>query len=74
MPSSLSAAVVVGHNQVQLLMRRAGPQGITGRRKWKRIRPDTIATDLVERTFARSGPNQLWVTDITEHPTREGKV
>ena len=19
-------------------------------------------------------PNQLWVTDITEHPTREGKV
>jgi putative transposase len=29
---------------------------------------------LVERSFARSGPNQLWVTDITEHPTREGKV
>jgi len=28
----------------------------------------------VERTFARSGPNQLWVTDITEHPTREGKI
>ena len=24
--------------------------------------------------FARSRPNQLWVTDITEHPTREGKV
>jgi transposase InsO family protein len=22
----------------------------------------------------RSGPNQLWVTDLTEHPTREGKV
>ena len=21
-----------------------------------------------------AGPNQLWVTDITEHPTREGKV
>ena len=21
-----------------------------------------------------TGPNQLWVTDITEHPTREGKV
>src|SRR3546814_20886078 len=36
--------------------------------------PDTIATDLVERSFNHSGPNQLWVTDITEHPTREGKV
>ena len=45
-----------------------------GRKKWRRIKPDTIATDLVERDFNRNGPNQLWVTDITEHPTREGKV
>ncbi|KAA9374843.1 DDE-type integrase/transposase/recombinase [Microbispora cellulosiformans] len=29
---------------------------------------------MVDRLFARSGPDQLWVTDITEHPTREGKV
>jgi len=65
----MGQGVEVGHNQVGLLMRRAGLQGAAGRRKWKRIRPDTIATDLVERSFARSGPNQLWVTDITEHPT-----
>ena len=26
------------------------------------------------RNFARSKPDQLWVTDITEHPTREGRV
>jgi putative transposase len=71
---TLGRGVEVGHNQVELLMRRAGLQGVTGRRKWKRIRPDNIATDLVERSFARGGPNQLWVTDITEHPTREGKV
>ena len=25
-------------------------------------------------TLARFEPDQLWVTDITEHPTREGKV
>jgi len=31
-------------------------------------------TDLVKRQFRRDGPNQLWVTDITEHPTREGKL
>ncbi len=24
--------------------------------------------------FVRERPNRLWVTDITEHPTREGKV
>ncbi|MGY2024810.1 IS3 family transposase, partial [Nocardia gipuzkoensis] len=30
--------------------------------------------DLVNRAFTRSQPNQLWVTDITEHYTREGKV
>ncbi len=71
---TLGRSVSVGHNQVELLMRRAGLQGLTGRRKWKRIRPDNIATDLVERDFARSGPNQLWVADITEHPTREGKI
>ena len=66
---TLGRGVVVGHNQVELLMRRAGLQGLTGRRKWKRIRADDIATDLVERDFTRAGPNQLWVTDITEHPT-----
>ncbi|NYH51382.1 transposase InsO family protein [Nocardiopsis arvandica] len=30
--------------------------------------------DLVECSFAADSPNRLWVTDITEHPTREGKV
>jgi putative transposase len=71
---TLGRGVEVGHNQVELVMRRAGLQGVSGRRKWKRIRQDNIATDLVERSFNRDGPNQLWVTDITEHPSREGKV
>jgi len=66
---TLGRGVHVGHNQGKLLMRRAGLQGVTGRRKWKRIMPNTMANDLVERNFNRSGPNQLWVTDITEHPT-----
>ena len=71
---TLGRGIAVGHNQVELLMRRAGLQGVMGRPKWKRIKPDNIASDRVERDFARTGPNQLWVTDITEHPTREGKV
>lgn len=65
---TLGRGVVVGHGQVEMLMRRAGLQGLTGRRRWKRIRPDDIATDRVERDFTRSGPNQLWVTEITEQP------
>lgn len=32
------------------------------------------ATDLVRRAFTVTAPNRLWMTDITEHPTREGKV
>ncbi|HEU5031546.1 MAG TPA: IS3 family transposase [Spirillospora sp.] len=63
----------VSHGQVELLMRRAGLQGVTGRPKWRRAKPDLIASDLVDRQFTRTGPDQLWVTDITEHPTREGR-
>src|SRR5204862_6321006 len=42
----------------------------------QRKSPVNVATaeDLVCRDFMRDAPNQLWLTDITEHPTREGKV
>ncbi|TQL47407.1 transposase InsO family protein [Homoserinimonas aerilata] len=33
-----------------------------------------VHDDLVRRRFAAAGPNQLWLTDITEHWTAEGKV
>jgi putative transposase len=69
----LGHRIVVGHNAVALLMRRAGLAGATGRPRWRHAKPDQVAADLVDRNFARTGPNQLWVTDITEHPTREGK-
>ncbi|MGB7050875.1 MAG: IS3 family transposase [Acidimicrobiales bacterium] len=32
------------------------------------------ADDLVNRQFDPGGPDQLWVMDVTEHPTPEGKV
>jgi len=34
---------------------------------------DRTVSDLVNRDFTATGPNQLWVTDITEHPTKEGR-
>jgi putative transposase len=70
----LGHGVAVGRSAVEMLMLRAGVAGATGRPKWKRNKPDSIAADHVERQFARPAPNQLWVTDVTEHPTREGKV
>jgi putative transposase len=66
---TLGRGLVIAHGTVELLMARAGLKGVTGRPKWVRARPDAIALDLVDRRFARSAPNQLWVTDITEHPT-----
>jgi putative transposase len=72
---TLGHGVTVGHNTVAMLMHRAGLQGLPGNRRRKR-RPVSVATaaDLVDRDFTRHQPDQLWVTDITEHRTREGKV
>jgi transposase InsO family protein len=71
---ALGRGLVISHGTVEMLMDRANIGSVTGRPRWRRGRPDLIATDLVERQFSRAGPNQLWATDITEHHTREGKV
>jgi transposase InsO family protein len=33
-----------------------------------------VHDDLVRRVFTAPAPNRLWLTDITEHPTGEGKL
>lgn len=33
-----------------------------------------VHDDLVERTFTAEAPNRLWLADITEHKTGEGKL
>ena len=33
-----------------------------------------MQADLVGRRFVADGPDPLWCTDITKHPTAEGKV
>lgn len=33
-----------------------------------------VHDDLVKRVFAADAPNKLWLTDITEHWTGEGKL
>lgn len=63
----------VSKKRVARLMRVAKLIGVTRRKKWKTTRRDEDqrpAPDLVDRQFKASGPNQLWVADITHVPTR----
>jgi putative transposase len=71
---TLGLGITVGHGAVEMLMRRAGIKGLPGNRRPRPRHQTPTASDLVHRDFARPVPDQLWVTDITEHPTREGKV
>ena len=71
---TLGRGVQVGHNAVEMLMRRAGLQGVTGRPRFRKVDSVATAPNRVERSFGRSQANELWVTDITKHRTREGKV
>ena len=66
--------ISVGHNAVEMLMRRAGLKGLPGNHRYRPKHQTPTSSDLVERRFRRHEPDRLWVTDITEHPTREGKV
>jgi len=44
-----------------------------GRRATKTPGP-AVHDDLVQRDFSAPGPDLVWLTDITEHPTSEGKL
>jgi len=50
---------LVGVLQESRLNRKPGPQ---------------VHDDLGERDFTTTAPNELWLTDITEHLTAEGKL
>ena len=64
----------VGKEAIERLMRRARLQGLSGRPRYRRVPNVATAGDRVQRQFQRTERDQLWVTDITEHPTREGKI
>jgi putative transposase len=65
----------VGRKRVARLLGAAGLQGVSRRkfvRTTERAADQRPAPDLVQRTFTASGPNQLWVADITYVPTARG--
>jgi transposase InsO family protein len=70
----LGQGVRCGRKRVARLMRTAALHGIY-RRRGRHARPaPAVHDDLVRRQFVADAPDRLWLTDITEHPTREGKV
>jgi putative transposase len=65
----------VNHKRVGRLMRLGGIRGASRRRKWRTTTRDPgarPAPDLVDRNFAATEPDQLWVADITYIPTGAG--
>ena len=80
------AGITASENRVWRLCGLAGVFASHHRRRGKSGKPgpavhdDLLATvddnGRVSHDFtgAASGPNQVWLTDISEHPTREGKL
>jgi putative transposase len=67
--------VTVSRSTVESIMHELGIRGVPNRRLPRGARLAQVTSlDLVRRRFARDRPNELWLTDITEHPTNEGKV
>jgi putative transposase len=71
----LGLGLACSRKRVARLMRTAGLVGVCHRRKHRRSGPlPAPHADLVQRRFVADAPDRLWATDITEHPTTEGKV
>lgn len=71
----LGLGIRVGRKRVARLLRITGRRGIAHRNKRGRHRPaEAVHEGLVQRKFTAAGPDLLWCTDITEHPTGAGKV
>jgi transposase InsO family protein len=67
--------MIVNKKLILSIMRELGIHGLPGPKKHKKNLVN-VATeeDLVQRNFVATRPNALWLTDITEHNTHEGKV
>ena len=65
-----------GRKRIARLLREAGLVGASRRRNGvtttRRDQDARPASDLVDRNFVASGPNELWVADITFVPTANG--
>ena len=67
--------ITASENRVQRLCSQHGIASVLHRRRGRSLRPGpAVHDDLVRREFSAWGPDELWLTDITEHRTDEGKL
>lgn len=65
----------VSERRVWKVCSQAGIVSAHARKRGRSKKPGPpVHDDLVERDFTAPGPNMVWLTDITEHPTGEGKL
>ncbi len=63
--------LAAGENRVQRLCRDHGIWSVFSKKRGLNRKPGPpVHDDLVERDVTASAPNELWLTDITEHPQR----
>ena len=67
--------LIAGRNRVNRLCSLQRLWSVHSRKRGLSRKPGPpVHDDLVERQFTAPVPNRLWLTDITEHPTGEGKL
>jgi transposase InsO family protein len=71
----IEQGLIVNKKLVWKVMRDLGLKGLPGPKKGiKNLKNAPTCEDLVQRCFVATRPNELWLTDITEHPSAEGKI
>jgi putative transposase len=71
---TLGLGETVNRKRIERLMQAAGLQGVYRRKGRRNLVNTATEEDLVQRRFEVAAPDRLWLTDITEHPTNEGKL
>jgi hypothetical protein len=67
--------ITAGENRVARLCSQQQVWSVFARRRGLvRKAGPPVHDDLVRRQFSASQPDQTWLTDITEHPTAQGKL
>lgn len=67
--------MIVNRKLINTIMAEQGIKGVPQVKAFRNpVGDKRTDADLVNRVFTADGPNRLWLTDVTEHPTREGIV
>jgi len=67
--------IKAGENKVARLCSQQGIWSVFAKRRGlSRKAGPPVHDDLVTRQFTATRPDRVWLTDITEHPTSEGKL